>query len=62
MRLIASRRFGIISIMKPIATDNYDFERLITDACKGGKRPVTLIGINFSEKKLNIDEPLIEAM
>ena len=52
--------------MKPIATDNYDFERLITDgyadAYKAGKRPVTLIGINFGSKKRNIDEPLIEAM
>jgi hypothetical protein len=32
------------------------------DAYKGGKRPVTLIGINFSAKKRNIDEPLIEAL
>ena len=32
------------------------------DAYKGGKRPVTLIGINFSAKKRNIDEPLIESL
>ena len=49
--------------MKPSATDNYDFERLMADdAYKGGKRSVTLIGINFSANKRNIDEPLIEAL
>ena len=37
-------------------------EKGYADAYKGGKRPVTLIGINFSAKKRNIDEPLIEAM
>jgi len=36
-------------------------EKGYADAYKGGKRPVTLIGINFSSKKRNIDEPLIEA-
>ena len=35
-------------------------EKGYADAYKGGKRPVTLIGINFSVKKRNIDEPLIE--
>ena len=35
-------------------------EKGYADAYKGGKRPVTLIGINFSAKKRNIDEPLIE--
>ena len=28
----------------------------------GDRRPVTLIGINFSAKKRNIDEPLIESL
>ena len=35
-------------------------EKGYADAYMGGKRPVTLIGINFSAKKRNIDEPLIE--
>ena len=34
-------------------------EKGYAGAYKGGKRPVTLIGINFSAKKRNIDEPLI---
>ena len=52
--------------MKMIATANYDFESLITGgkdyvaAYKTDRRSVTLIGINFSAKKRNIDEPLIE--
>ena len=29
-------------------------------AYKDGKRPVTLIGINFSSAKRNIDEPIFE--
>ena len=37
-------------------------EKGYADAYKGGKRPVTLVGINFSAKKRNIDEPIIEAM
>ena len=37
-------------------------EKGYANAYKGGKRPVTLIGINFSAKKRNIDEPLIEAL
>ena len=35
-------------------------EKGYADAYKGGRRPVTLIGINFSAKKRNIDEPIIE--
>ena len=35
-------------------------EKGYADAYKADKRPVTLIGINFSAKKRNIDEPLIE--
>ena len=37
-------------------------EKGYAEAYKGGRRPVTLVGINFSAKKRNIDEPLIEAM
>ena len=37
-------------------------EKGYADAYKGGKRPVTLIGINFSAKKRNIDEPIIESL
>ncbi|MBQ3345050.1 MAG: AAA family ATPase [Kiritimatiellae bacterium] len=37
-------------------------EKGYADAYKGGRRPVTLIGVNFSAKKRNIDEPIIEAM
>ena len=37
-------------------------EKGYADAYKDGKRPVTLIGINFSAKKRNIDEPLIESL
>ena len=37
-------------------------EKGYADAYKGGRRPVTLIGINFSAKKRNIDEPLIESL
>ena len=37
-------------------------EKGYADAYKVGKRPVTLIGINFSSKKRNIDEPLIESL
>ena len=37
-------------------------EKGYADAYKADKRPVTLIGINFSSKKRNIDEPLIELM
>ncbi len=37
-------------------------EKGYADAYKADKRPVTLIGINFSAKKRNIDEPLIEAL
>ena len=35
-------------------------ERGYADKWVGGERPVTLVGINFSAKKRNIDEPLIE--
>ena len=37
-------------------------EKGYADAYKGGKRPVTLVGINFSARKRNIDEPLIERL
>ena len=37
-------------------------EKGYADAYKGGKRPVTLVGINFSARKRNIDEPLIEQL
>ena len=37
-------------------------EKGYADAYKGGRRPVTIVGINFSTKKRNIDEPLIEAL
>ena len=44
-----------------------DFETLVTskrgkyaDKWIGGKRPVTLIGINFNPKKRNIDMPIVE--
>ena len=29
--------------------------------CRGGRRPVTLVGINFRKAKRNIDEPLFES-
>ena len=52
--------------MKSIATGNCDLKDQIksgyVDAYKADKRPVTLIGINFSAKKRNIDEPLIEKL
>ena len=52
--------------MKSLATDNYDFKTLIENGYayvdKADKRPVTLIGINFSARKRNIDEPLIETL
>ena len=35
-------------------------EKGYADAYRADRRPVTLIGINFSAKKRNIDEPLIE--
>ena len=34
-------------------------EKGYADAYRADRRPVTLIGINFSAKKRNIDEPLI---
>ena len=37
-------------------------EKGYADAYKGGKRPVTLVGINFSARKRNIDEPIIESL
>ena len=37
-------------------------ERGYADKWKGGKRPVTLVGINFSSRKRNIDIPVIEAL
>ena len=37
-------------------------EKGYADEFKGGKRPVTLVGINFSARKRNIDEPLIETL
>jgi len=37
-------------------------EKGYADAYKADRRPVTLIGINFSAKKRNIDEPLIEGL
>jgi len=37
-------------------------EKGYADAYKAGRRPVTLVGINFAAKKRNIDEPLIVAM
>ena len=37
-------------------------EKGYADAYKADKRPVTLIGINFSARKRNIDEPLIETL
>ena len=37
-------------------------ERGYADNWKGGKRPVTLIGINFNSKNRNIDIPAIEAL
>ena len=51
---------------KPRRTIVFDLaqirEKGYADAYKGGKRPVTLIGINFSVKKRNIDEPLMESL
>ena len=53
-------------VMKSVATDNYDFKSLIENgyagAYKADSRPVTLIGINFSAEKRNIDEPLLERL
>ena len=37
-------------------------EKGYADAYKADRRPVTLVGINFSAKKRNIDEPLIERL
>ena len=37
-------------------------EKGYADAYKGGRRPVTLVGINFSSAKRNIDEPLFEKL
>ena len=37
-------------------------ERGYADKWKGGPRHVTLIGINFSSRKRNIDIPVIEAL
>ena len=37
-------------------------EKGYADAYKADARPVTLVGINFSAKKRNIDEPLIEPL
>ncbi len=37
-------------------------ERGYADKWKGGKRPVTLIGINFSSRKRNIDIPIVEPL
>ena len=37
-------------------------EKGYADAYKGGKRPVTLVGINFRSAKRNIDEPVFEKM
>ena len=37
-------------------------EKGYADEFKNDKRPVTLIGINFSSRKRNIDEPLFEPM
>ena len=37
-------------------------ERGYADKWIGGKRPVTLIGINFNPKKRNIDIPFIEPL
>ena len=37
-------------------------EKGYADAYKADRRPVTLIGINFSTTKRNIDEPIIERM
>ena len=37
-------------------------EKGYADAYRGGRRRVTLIGINFNSKKRNIDEPIIEIL
>ena len=37
-------------------------ERGYADKWKGGKRPVTLIGVNFSSRKRNIDIPVVEPL
>ena len=37
-------------------------ERGYADKWKGGPRPVTLIGINFSSRKRNIDIPIVEPL
>ena len=37
-------------------------ERGYADKWKGGPRPVTLVGINFSSRKRNIDFPLVEPL
>ena len=37
-------------------------ERGYADKWKGGPRPVTLIGINFSSRKRNIDIPIVESL
>ena len=34
-------------------------ERGYADKWKGGKRPITLIGVNFSSRKRNIDIPVV---
>ena len=37
-------------------------EKGYADAYRGGRRPVTLVGVNFRAAKRNIDEPLFEAL
>ena len=37
-------------------------EKGYADAYRADKRPVTLVGINFSAKKRNIDEPIVESL
>ena len=51
--------------MEKITTDISSFENLRkgrADAYKGGRRPVTLVGVDFRTAKRNIDEPLFEAL
>ena len=58
---MAEKRF-----IRQLTTSNFDFPSLIrsekakyADKWKGGKRPITLIGVHFSSRKRNIDIPVI---
>ena len=64
--IIETRKFGWVFEFKFNKSANAAVRQIrekgYADQYKGGKRPVTLVGINFRAAKRNIDEPVFERL